>query len=125
MKKVLVCITIQENSKRLISKGAALAKELEGELHILHIRKGDTIFDAPNTSDLFEELFIYGSEMGGEVHFLCSQDIVETICIFIGNNKIKNIILGGSKPGLQKFGNIKEILQANFEDLQIIIVERE
>lgn len=124
MKKILVCITIQENSKRLIAKGASLAKELDGELHILHIRKGDTIFDTPKTSTLFEELFVYGSEMGGEVHFLCSQDIIETICTFIGNNKITNIILGSAPRTLQPSINIKEILQNNFENLEIIVIER-
>ena len=60
MNKVLVCITIQQNSKRLIQKGFELAQSVDGELHVLHIRKGETIFDTPNSTSLFEELFVYG-----------------------------------------------------------------
>ena len=45
MNKILVCITIQENSKRLMKKGYDLAKSSGGELHILHIRHGETIFE--------------------------------------------------------------------------------
>lgn len=79
MNKILVCITIQENSKRLMEKGSELMKQFGGQLHILHIRKGESIFDTPNSTNLFEELFVYGSELGGQVHFLCSDDITPTI----------------------------------------------
>lgn len=94
MHKILVCITIQQNSKRLIKKGYELAKENNGELHIIHIRKGETIFETPDSSLLFEELFVYGSELGGEVHFLCSTDIPNTICEFINQNAITHLVIG-------------------------------
>jgi K+-sensing histidine kinase KdpD len=101
MKKVLVCITIQENSKRLIETGAKLSKELEAPLHILHIKKGDTIFDTPNSSELLDELFSYGSELGGEVHFLCSNEIPKTITEFISEKEVTNLVLGqATSPNL-------------------------
>ena len=39
--KVLVCVTLQKSSLRLIKKGAKLAKELDAQLHILHIEMGN------------------------------------------------------------------------------------
>ncbi len=42
--KVLVCITIQKNSKRLIRKGAEIANNIGGELHILHVEKRNEYF---------------------------------------------------------------------------------
>ena len=60
--KILVGITIQENSRRLIDEGHRLSNELNAPLHILHIRKGETIFDHPDSSKLLDELFTYGGE---------------------------------------------------------------
>ena len=92
--KVLVCITIQENSRRLITEGFNLAESLNASLHILHIRKGRTIFDNSESSKLLEKLFTYGSELGGEVHFLCSENIPQTISSFISTNQITEVIIG-------------------------------
>ena len=92
--KVLVCITIQENSRRLISEGFNLSKILNAPLHILHIRKGETVFDNADSSKLLEDLFAYGSELGGEVHFLCSKNIPQTIANFILTNKITDVVIG-------------------------------
>ncbi len=92
--KVLVCITIQENSRRLISQGFSITESMHASLHILHIRRGETIFDNPESSSLLEDLFDYGSELGGEVHFLCSNDITQTILDFIIDNHITHIVLG-------------------------------
>lgn len=94
MNKVLVCITIQQNSKRLIEKGYEIAQKINGELHVIHIRKGETIFESPESSQLFEELFAYGSELGGQVHFLCSTDIPLTINDFIVHNAITHLVIG-------------------------------
>ena len=122
MNKVLVCMTIQENSKRLMQKGFEVAKQTEGELHILHIRKGDSIFETPSSSELFEELFIYGSELGGQVHFLCSSNITNTISGFIADNNITHLIIG--KPPVTATCNISKELETILEHIQIISVDR-
>lgn len=125
MNKVLVCITIQENSKRLIHKGSELAHSIDGELHVLHIRKGETIFDNPNSSSLFEELFVYGSELGGEVHFLCSSDVIHTISDFISNNGITHVVVG-KPPTMADLPatNIYPDLQAALSGSQLVAVDR-
>ena len=38
--RVLVCITSQANSERLIDMAAETADMLNGELHILHVQRG-------------------------------------------------------------------------------------
>ncbi len=93
-KKVLVCITIQENSKRLLTRGAEIAQEEGAMLHILHVRKGATIFDTPNSPILCEELFYYGAQLGGETHFLCSDNIIHTVSDFISAYGITNLVIG-------------------------------
>ena len=98
--KVLVGITIQENSRRLIAEGHRLAQELHAPLHILHIRKGETIFDHPETSQLLEDLFSYGGELGGEVHFLCSNHVSQTFTSFVKKNHITHLVIGESPANL-------------------------
>ena len=52
--KILVCITIQQNSKRLIKKGAELASQVEGELHILHVEHGSSILSQSDAGELLQ-----------------------------------------------------------------------
>lgn len=125
--KVLVCITIQENSRRLISEGSALAQSTEAPLHILHIRKGETIFDNPESSNLLENLFDYGSELGGEVHFLCSNNITQTIIDFIIDNHITQLVIGEaplSNEALDKAGVYEELL-VHLAHVNISVLSRE
>lgn len=124
MNKVLVCITIQENSKRLMQKGSELAKSLDGELHILHIRHGDSIFDTPNSSQLFQELFIYGSELGGQVHFLCSSNVTNTISGFVCDNGITHLVMGQAPSQVPQMPPITEELEDILEHIHITLVDR-
>lgn len=125
--KVLVCITIQENSRRLISKGHEFATKEDAELHILHIRKGDTIFDHADSSNLLENLFAYGSELGGEVHFLSSNNVPETISNFIIDNHISHIILGEAPTNIALENNIGifDQLKDTLSEIEVTVIPRE
>lgn len=125
IQKILVCITIQENSKRLITEGHKLATLLKAPLHILHIRKGETVFDHPDSSTLLEELFNFGGELGGEVHFLCSNNILQTITEFIDNNQMTHLVIGET-PNHDSDTNdgISTILKEALNHITIDIVPR-
>ena len=94
IERVLVCITAQCNSKRLINEGAKVADAANGELHILHVQRGDSIFNNADTPRLLEELFAYGAKRGGMIHFYCDEDITECIGRFVKNNGITKMVLG-------------------------------
>jgi K+-sensing histidine kinase KdpD len=126
-KKVLVCITIQENSKRLIKEGAALASSVEGELHILHVEKGMSIFDQEDAIKLLENLFELGKELGGEVHFMSNPNIPEIIIKVIKDLNISHVMLGQSMENkirrlLKKDVNNK--IQDQLDNIEVIIVDR-
>lgn len=125
--KVLVCITIQENSRRLISEGFNIAQSLNGSLHILHIRKGETVFDNVDSSNLLADLFAYGSELGGEIHFLCSENISDTISNFIIEQKITEVVIGeapegGTTPEQQ---NVYQDLTKKLGNINLTVLPRE
>ena len=123
MNKVLVCITPQSNSHRLIDRGHEAAQKTNGALHILHVEKGNDIFISNDTSKLLQELFNYGSGLGGIVHGLCGENIVNTIMQFIKDEKITHIVLGESPENVKPL-DIDAILRTEIPHLEIIILRR-
>ncbi|MBE6023195.1 MAG: hypothetical protein E7231_08180 [Cellulosilyticum sp.] len=124
--KVLVGITIQENSRRLIDEGARLASELNAPLHILHIRKGETIFDHPDSSTLLDELFTYGGELGGEVHFVCGKEIPSVFSNFVTENHITHLVIGEAPTALPtSVPSVYDKLANQLNDIEIIVLQRE
>lgn len=126
--KVLVCITIQHNSRRLIEKGANLCRESGGELHILHIENGKSIFSKPEVTELLEELFKYGKDMGGEVHFFTDDRVAERIVAFINEFQITTVVLGETlRSKLYKLlrRDISRYISKETKDLEQLVIKRE
>lgn len=127
--KVLVCITAQSNSKRLINQGAEIADQCNGELHILHVQKGNNIFHNSDTPRLLQHLFQYGSEKGGMIHAYCDDNIPESIAAFIEKEKVTKLVLGEPPAHLknirkQNENQFHKILQSTKQKVQVIIVGR-
>lgn len=124
--KILVGITIQENSRRLIDEGVKLSRSLNAPLHILHIRKGETIFDDPESSLLLEDLFAYGGELGGEVHFLCGKHVSKTFTNFVKDNHITHLVIGEAPSHLTlKSPSVYDKLTNELKDIEITVLQRD
>lgn len=125
VQKILVCITVQANSKRLIKKGAEIAKQKSGQLHILHVQKGNNIFINLDASELLQQLYEYASELGGETHAICGEDVGEAILNFIKALNITTIILGESNKTVNNNNDIITKIKLFVPDIEIIVLERE
>lgn len=125
--KILVGITAQNNSRRLIKKGFEVANAKNGQLHILHVQKGSNIFVNADTSQLLQELYQYGSELGGETHAICGDDICEAIIEFIKKASITRMVLGERIENfkIDNDNHIVNTIKETFPDIEIIILERE
>ena len=108
--KVLVCITSQLNSERLIDKAAQLAEEIGAEFHILHVQQGDSIFNNSDTPDMMSRLCQYGSAKGGSIHFYCHENVALCIADFIAQRHITKVVMG--QPPVKDVNNIKELRKA-------------
>ncbi len=108
--KVLVCITSQLNSERLIDKAAQLAEEMGAEFHILHVQRGDSIFNNSDTPDMMSRLCQYGSAKGGSIHFYCDEDVALCIARFIAQRHITKVVMG--QPPVKDVNNINELRKA-------------
>jgi len=125
-RKVLVCITAQSNSKRLIQYGYDVAKSLNGELHVLHVVKGNNIFISDDSSRLLQNLFEYGSARNAVVHALCGDNVTETINKFVKSYKITDLVLGVLNDALPvKSENVYEKLKWKMPYVEIHLLERE
>lgn len=117
VEKILVCITAQSNSKRLIDEGAEVADEFDGELHILHVQRGDSIFNNDETPKLLELLFNYAGKRGGMVHFYCDEDVSECIGNFVNETGITKVVLG--EPPV-----VKEITEETVLEQLMVVIRR-
>ncbi len=129
--KVLVCITAQSNSRRLIDAGAEVASQCSGELHILHVQKGDNVFNNNETLHLLQQLFVYGSEKGGMIHAFCEEDIAGSIAHFVEEEKITKLVLGELPESMRKQleksrreNQFQKILDRLPENVQAVIIKR-
>ena len=116
--RILVCITTQANSERLIDKAADIARVLEAELHILHVQRGDSIFNNSDTPDMMHRLCQYGSEKGGVIHFYCDEDIAQCIGRFVSQNHVTRIVIG--QPPVENLYDIIEVKKAALKVLKEI-----
>ena len=92
IERVLVCITSQISSQRLIDKAAEIADNENAELHILHVQQGNSIFNNADTPKMIHSLCQYGSKKGGTMHFYCHEDVPECIGKFVSEKYITKII---------------------------------
>ena len=128
--RILVCITAQGNSKRLINSGAQIADETDGELHILHVQVGNSIFNNDDTPRLLEELFNFGSEKGGMIHCYCDENVSKCIGQFTKEKGITKIVFGqpptGNKPEKEVILNkLKKMLKFVPKGIELIIIPRQ
>lgn len=127
IEKVLVCITIQENSKRLIDKGAGIAQQLNAQLHIVHIEHGMSVFSNPDAIELLEELFDYGKASGGEVHFISDNNIPKCIATMVDEMAITRVVLGEtmrSKLHQLLEPNIHSYIRNKHKAYEVLVIAR-
>ncbi len=119
--RIVVCITVQYNSERLIDTAADVADRLNAELHILHVNKGESIFNNADTPMFLEKLFKYGSEKGGMVHMMCSDNVAKAIGEFIEEYGINKVVLG-EPPAIPVIG--KERIESEFDEIDEILRDK-
>jgi len=128
--RILVCITAQENSKRLISRAADIAEVCGGELHIIHVQNKDRVFGKESDMELLQKLFVYGSEKGGMVHFCCYENIDECIGRLTKDMGITKIMFGQPSEGVilskkMVLEKLNQILKYVPKSVEIIAVPRQ
>ena len=123
--KILVCITPQSNGARLIDSAAAIARARAGELHILHIEKGNNVFHTAESPMLLQRLFEYGAERGGVVHAFCGDNVPDVMTGFARTEKIGVMVFGEPPAVPDGKPTIVDTIHAALPQVEIVIVRRE
>ena len=121
--KIAVCITAQTSSQKLIDYGAEVAQQYNGSLHILHVQKGDSIFQNGETLKLLTKLLSYGDRCGGIVHVLCDEDVPKCIAQFAKEEGITKVIMG-ELPKVEKKYTTKVQKETQFQKIIAMIPQK-
>lgn len=124
--KVLVLVTAQKSSIRLIEYGFSLALATGGELHILHVQEGNSVFDNSDSLRMLQGLVEYGGRLGACVHVQCAKDVGEFIGKFVREEAVTRLVAG--QPPQREAGKItpstwREIQKELPEDLELHVVD--
>ncbi len=125
--KVLVLVTPQKNGLRLIDYGFSMALANDGELHILHVQKGNSIFDGNDTLKRLQELIDYGSRLGACIHVQCDNNVADFVGKFLKKEKITCVILGEGpfSKAERKFSEWEHIIDVIPEEIRLHVVARD
>ena len=103
-KSVLVCVTQQKTSERLIQKGVELAREEGSSLNVIHVvNENDRFLYGLSDGDALEYLFEITKEVGANLVVKRSKDVVKTIIDFAEEINCTHIVLGSSKNPTSNF----------------------
>lgn len=125
--KVLVCVTPQRNSFRLIKKGASFAKEFDAELFVLYVQNDLDLTKDKRTAELIDELFDLTSQQNGAMYIEVSDKISNSIVEFINNKKITHVMLGQTMATKIEKILKKDVISrvtSKAEGVQFLILER-
>jgi K+-sensing histidine kinase KdpD len=105
-KCVLVCVTRQKTSERLINKGVELSKGDEGScLNVIHVvNENDKLLYSLSDGDALEYLFEITKDVGAaNLVVKRSKDVIKTIVDYAEEISCTHIVLGNSNNPSNNF----------------------
>lgn len=111
METVLVCVTGQQSSQRLIHRGAELAARHGAQLLVLAVSgSGFNLLTNPEVSQSLNDLYRLSGQVGAEMTMLHDTDAHRAICDFARQRGATRLVLGESKAGDGSF--VVRLMQA-------------
>ncbi len=107
--RIMVCVTPQKSCERLIKRGAARAREVDGQFVVIYVNKKQALNRELKEHKILLELFELAKNLGGTVSILSGEEVYDTLADFSKNNKITHIIVGKSLRSafeIQKSGEV-------------------
>ncbi len=108
---VLVCVTGQQSSSRLIHRGAQLARQHGATLLVLSVSgSGVNLLSNPSVSQALNDLYRLSGEVGAEMTMLHHTDAHRAICDFVKERGVTHLVLGEGQPGSAFIANLMRSL---------------
>ena len=90
---VLVCVTAQQSSEKLIDAGRAIADENSADLEVISVLPIEG-FDSRNNPEILDRLHQHAKGAGGDMAVYFSEDPTLTIAAHIAKTKPKLLVTG-------------------------------
>lgn len=94
---IMVCVTQQKNSERLILTGAELKKNEDDKIFVIHVvTENQSFLNQDNDGEALEYLFRVSQNVGADLTVLRSKDAFDAMLEFAIENDITDIVIGKS-----------------------------
>ena len=93
--RVVVCVSPQEVSFKLVRRGYRLARRIQGDFICLHVRSPERRFGEKEEA-LLQQILSLARELGGEVVELHGESIAEQIISYVNANQTTMVVMGQS-----------------------------
>lgn len=114
---VLVCVTAQTTSHRLIQKAADIAREQDLPLLVLAVLgSGPNLLELPHVAATLDALYARASHVGAEMTIITDKDPQKAISGFVSKRHSTHLVMGqgnGSPNSLQN-RLMRELPKVNF-----------
>lgn len=125
MKNVLVGVTRQRASDRLISYGKELVDGTEGRLFVVHVMKYPLTELTPKNAETLEYLHGRAAECEANLMMVRSGNTVATLVSMVERLDIKTVVIGQTRQDKPYENTIHGFLDILQNDCRVVIVPRE
>jgi K+-sensing histidine kinase KdpD len=108
--RIMVCVTPQKSCERLIEKGAARAREMDGQFVVIYVNNKQDLNRELKEHKILLELFESAKNSGGTVSILSGEKVYDTLAEFSKKNKITHIVVGKSLRSAFEIQNHGEVI---------------
>ncbi len=116
---VLVCVTQQKTSSKLIQKGVELSRDEKSCLNVIHVvNENDKLLYGLSDGDALEYLFEITKEVGANLVVKRSKDVIKSIVDYATETNCTHIVLGSSK---NPSSNFVSKLQKKLPDVEFVL----
>ncbi len=106
---VLVCVTAQQSSEKLIDAGRTIADENTADLEVVSVLPIDG-FDNRNNCEVLDRLHQYAKSAGGDMAVYFSDDPTLTVAAHIAKTKPMLLVTGYPGEGSNGFISLIHLL---------------
>ena len=106
---VLVCVTAQQSSEKLIDAGRAIADENSADLEVISVFPIEGS-DSRNNPEILDRLHQHAKGAGGDMAVYFSEDPTLTIAAHIAKTKPKLLVTGYPGEGSNGFVSLIHLL---------------
>ena len=106
---VLVCVTAQQSSEKLIDAGREIADENAADLEVISVLPIEG-FDSRNNPEILDRLHQYAKSAGGDMAVYFSDDPTLTVAAHMARTKPKLLVTGYPGEGSNGFISLIHLL---------------